>query len=679
MGGARSWLAAAFACLLWLAATSSAAAAGPIIEIGGNLNADAPAGDVIEVDASFVDRFGAAYPLTFQFVNLGLGAWDWYAWTTDPRILTGNPLGAGTAVFDFDGTLWSTQGFPEGYIEVELENGTRYTGGDAIEVELDSLTDHLGPTTAAQRNAVPTPTATRTATRTPSPTRTATPARTPTPTRTATQPRATTPTRTHTATRTVTRTRTATRTVTPTRTITRTRTATATRTPTRTRVASRTSTPTATRTATRSPTSTRTATPVRTLRDVSMSGNLNVDTEETTVVEHGVQFLDSLARPHDLTFRFRKLPYTNGWDWEISTRDPTILDPSPLAVGTLGFDPSGRPAVVPNQPEGLLQLTFGNGARPATGQDAIRVQFDAMTGHSAPTTLRTNAPMRPTATPTRTPRPLTPTRTPTSLRTHTPTRTATPRVMPTQTPLGERSTGATIEWLSSPLDMSIQNGNTTAQTMTFRVSRPLKGTRVLATYRGGAVEVDPIPTELEPGTEYAVTLRMTVPRQGQRLVGSVRIVDRGMSSLGPTAKFMVSVNKPPPTPTRTPVPGMSPTVVGAPTRPRSTVVFTPRISWQPDAIHEYLSPGESTTVDAVVEASGVIVNPAFYVFGRAGAVEIDHLSLPGRLEPGRPHTLRLKLTLPADRIGRSENLTIGVRLNGETMEDQLIVRLTPRQ
>jgi hypothetical protein len=669
MGGARSWWAAALAFLLWLFATSSAAAAGPTVEIGGNLNASASTGDVIEVDASFVDRFGAAYPLTFQFVNLGLGAWDWYSWTTDPRVLTGNPLGAGTAVFDYDGTLWTTPGFPEGYIEVELENGTKFTGADAIEVELDPLTDDVGPTTAAQHNAVPTPTPTRTATRTPSPTRTATPVPTATPTRTATQPRTATPTRT----------RTATRTLTPTRTITRTRTATATRTVTRTRVASRTATPTATRTATRSRTSTRTATPVRTLRELSMSGNLNVDTQQTTIVEHGVQFLDSLGRPHDLTFRFQKLPFTNGWDWEISTRDPTILDPSPLAVGTLGFDPSGRPAVVPNQPEGLLQLTFGNGARPATGQDAIRVQFDAMTGHSAATTLRTNAPMRPTATPTRTPRPLTPTRTPTSLRTHTPTRTATPRVTRTQSPLGERPTGATIEWLSPPLDMAIQNGNTSVQTMTFRVSRPLKGTRALATFRGGAVVVDPIPTELEPGTEYEVTLRMTVPRQGQRLVGSVRIIDRGKSSLGPTGKFIVSISKPPPTPTRTPAPGMSPTVVGAPTRPRSTVVFTPRFGWQPDAIHEYLSPGESTTVEAVVETSDLIVNPAFHVFGRAGVVEIDHLSLPGRLEPGRPHTLRLKLTLPPDRIGRTENLTIGVRLNGETMEDQLIVRLTPRQ
>jgi hypothetical protein len=657
------------AFLLWLLATSSAAAAGPTIELGGNLNGRAAEGDVVDVDASFRDRFGAEYALTFQFVNLGLGAWDWYARTTDPRVLTPNPLGAGTAVFDYDGTLWTTQGFPEGYIEIDLADGTSYTGADAIEVELDPLTDHVGPMTASQYNAEPTATVTRTATRTPSPTRTAsatrtaTPLRTATPTRTATQLRTVTPTRTRTATRTVTRTRTAT----------------ATRTATRTHVASHTPTRTATRTPTRTRTSTRTATPVRTNREVAVSGNLDVGAVETTIVEHGVQFLDSLGRPHDLTFRFQKLPFTNGWDWEISTLDPSILDLSPLAAGTLGFDPSGRPAIVPNQPEALLEATFGNGARPATGADAIHVQFDGMTGRSSPTSLRTNAPMRPTATPTRTPRPLTPTRTPTSARTHTPTRTATPRVTPTERPLGERPGGATVQWLNSPIDIGIPNGNTTVQTMAFRVSRPLKGTRAIATFRGGAVVVDPIPTDLQPDTDYEMTLRMTVPRQGQRLVGSVRIVDRTLASLGTTGKFMVSVSQPPPTATRTPVAGISPTPVGAPTRPRSTVAFTPLITWRPDAIHEYLSPGQSTTVEAVVEASGVMVNPDFYVFGRSGVVEIDHNSLPDRLEPAQPHTLRLKLTLPADRIGRTENLTIGVRLNGETLKDQLILRLTPRQ
>jgi hypothetical protein len=409
-----------------------------------------------------------------------------------------------------------------------------------------------------------------------------------------------------------------------------------------------------------------------------MTGNLDFASEETTVVSHGVQFLDSLGQPHDLTFRFQKWNHANGWDWEISTGDPTILDHSPLASGTIGFLPSGRPALVAGQPESRLALTFGNGARAMVGTDAIRVDMDGLTGRVARTVLRTNAPVRPTATATRTPRPLTPTRTATPTRTPTATRTPAPPAIPTATAVGTRQSGETVEWTTPPIDLALTTGNEAVQTLRFRVSRPLTNTRLIVSARGGTVDVDPIPTVLAPGADYTLTLRMAVARRGQRLVGSVRVIDGGSMSLGPTSRFIVSISTPPPTPTRTRVPRVSPTRVGAPTRPAPVVEFRPRISWQPLVMQQLLAPGSSVDVEASVEATGTIDQPTFHVFGRPGAVEIDPSSLPSRLEPGQPHVLRMRLTLPSDRVSRAENLTVGVRLDGATIDQMLIVRLRPQ-
>src|SRR5687768_2951209 len=132
----RSWLVAACALLVWLWAASPAVAAGPTISLGGNLNGSASPGDVVEVDARFLDQLGGSYLVTFRFVNFGWGGWDWDVASSDPGVVSADPLGAGTLIFDVDGTAIAFPGSPEGLLGVELSNGTRFTGADAISVEM---------------------------------------------------------------------------------------------------------------------------------------------------------------------------------------------------------------------------------------------------------------------------------------------------------------------------------------------------------------------------------------------------------------------------------------------------------------------------------------------------------------------------------------------------------------
>jgi flagellar hook protein FlgE len=120
---------------------------------------------------------------------------------------------------------------------------------------------------------------------------------------------------------------------------------------------------------------------------VSIAGNLDSRAPDGTTVETVMTTFDSLGQPHNITMRFVKVPNANAWDWEASTVDPTILNPIPLAEGTLTFDTSGLPQTDPTQPEGVLNLSYSNGAADATGATAIRLEMDSMTGFSQQSTV----------------------------------------------------------------------------------------------------------------------------------------------------------------------------------------------------------------------------------------------------------------------------------------------------
>lgn len=121
--------------------------------------------------------------------------------------------------------------------------------------------------------------------------------------------------------------------------------------------------------------------------DISVAGNLDSRAADGTAVETVMTVFDSLGQPHNVTTRFVKVPNANAWDWEATTQDPAVITPNPLASGTITFDTSGQPQTDPTQPEGVLNMSFNNGAADATGQTAVNINMDSMTGFSQQSTI----------------------------------------------------------------------------------------------------------------------------------------------------------------------------------------------------------------------------------------------------------------------------------------------------
>jgi hypothetical protein len=184
----------------------------------------------------------------------------------------------------------------------------------------------------------------------------------------------TTPTRTATIARTATPratiTRTATRTVTPTRTVTRTGTATRTRTVTPTRTVTRTAT------VTRTPTVSPTPRPVHT-RQLVLYGNLDASIRPGTVTRANALVTDSLRKRHAIQIVFTK-GVGNAWDWSATTTDTAVAATGVLTAGTVTFDDQGVAQTTADLPEGLLPLTFNNGAAPLQ----VLMQMDLVRGYA---------------------------------------------------------------------------------------------------------------------------------------------------------------------------------------------------------------------------------------------------------------------------------------------------------
>jgi flagellar hook protein FlgE len=120
---------------------------------------------------------------------------------------------------------------------------------------------------------------------------------------------------------------------------------------------------------------------------ISTAGNLDSRAADGTSVETVMTVFDSLGSPHNISMRFVKVPNANAWDWEATTIDPSIVTANPLASGTITFDTAGLPQTDPTQPEGILNLSFNNGAADATGSTAINIEMDSMTGFSQQSTV----------------------------------------------------------------------------------------------------------------------------------------------------------------------------------------------------------------------------------------------------------------------------------------------------
>ncbi len=120
---------------------------------------------------------------------------------------------------------------------------------------------------------------------------------------------------------------------------------------------------------------------------ISTAGNLDSRAADGTPIETVMTVFDSLGSPHNLTMRFVKVPNANAWDWEASTTDPSITTANPLASGTITFDTSGLPQTDPTQPEGVINLSFNNGAADASGATAVQIEMDKMTGFAQASTV----------------------------------------------------------------------------------------------------------------------------------------------------------------------------------------------------------------------------------------------------------------------------------------------------
>jgi len=121
--------------------------------------------------------------------------------------------------------------------------------------------------------------------------------------------------------------------------------------------------------------------------NISIAGNLDSRAADGTAVETVMTVFDSLGSPHNISLRFVKVPNANAWDWEASTTDASIVTTNPLASGTVTFDTAGQPQSDPTQPDGVMDLSFNNGAADATGTTAINLFMSSMTGFAQQSTV----------------------------------------------------------------------------------------------------------------------------------------------------------------------------------------------------------------------------------------------------------------------------------------------------
>jgi hypothetical protein len=108
----------------------------------GNLDARAAAGAVVTARARVVDTTGARHDVTFSFVKVAnASAWDWEASTTDPTVVTPNPLAAGTLVFSANGRPQTIRGLPEGALNLSYYSEAE---PQTIWVEMDTVFSRRG-------------------------------------------------------------------------------------------------------------------------------------------------------------------------------------------------------------------------------------------------------------------------------------------------------------------------------------------------------------------------------------------------------------------------------------------------------------------------------------------------------------------------------------------------------
>ena len=120
--------------------------------------------------------------------------------------------------------------------------------------------------------------------------------------------------------------------------------------------------------------------------EASIAGNLDSRVKNGTTVTMVMRIFDSLGAPHNITLSFIRIE-GNSWDWDATTSDADILTESPLAAGTITFDAAGIAQTAPGLPVGALNLTFANGAAPATGATAVNIQMDDVTGFAQQSTV----------------------------------------------------------------------------------------------------------------------------------------------------------------------------------------------------------------------------------------------------------------------------------------------------
>jgi len=124
--------------------------------------------------------------------------------------------------------------------------------------------------------------------------------------------------------------------------------------------------------------------PAQTALSIPVSGNLDSRLPVGSIVDVDVLFADSLGVLHPLDLRFTR--DADGWVWVTTTTDPSITTGNPLVSGSVEFDGAGLPILTSSQPEGLLTISFSNGAVDMTGQAAGQIDFDGLTGQASATT-----------------------------------------------------------------------------------------------------------------------------------------------------------------------------------------------------------------------------------------------------------------------------------------------------
>ncbi|MBM4419868.1 MAG: hypothetical protein FJ033_16415 [Chloroflexi bacterium] len=102
-----------------------------------------------------------------------------------------------------------------------------------------------------------------------------------------------------------------------------------------------------------------------------------------------------------------------------------------------------------------------------------------------------------------------------------------------------------------------------------------------------------------------------------------------------------------------------------------------RINWANRLVTRTLAEGEAIEVFVDFAATQPIAGPQVTLSAAAGIV-VDPASIPARIEPGRPYTLRLVLSgVPGQRAARTGVIQIAPT-GGRGLDERLIVRLVPR-